>query len=286
MTPGSAAPLWFADYLGAIRRGLIVGGEHPPYSVPPVAFDGVAGNGAASSIAEATFAGSTIARADGGSFLDDGWQPGMLATISGSMANDGTMARVVTVTATTLILLASVAFLAEGPTADVQIAGTVADGFAYYCGPQHLHEWTGADVCTIVPSAGAPGAGLQARRTATIRKALGGLDFTLDIHVWGAEPPDSISFKSGVWDDERYRKPGHILQNVLRVLFALAKGFQAITAVDGWSNETEQLRYGEVLKATFAVSFAIYDFADTMLPSGLALTTGIGQPMIKAPGAT
>lgn len=285
MSIGSAAPLWFADYIGAVRRGLIVGGENPPYASPPVAFDGVLGNTPASTLAEVSFSGSTITRVDAASFLDEGWQPGMTATIAGSDSNDGTARVVASVTASTLVFTGAVLFTTEGPTPDVQLDGTAASGFAYYCGPQHLNDWTGANVCVLVPSTGAPGNGLQARRTATPRKALGGLDFSLDIHVWGGEPPSSVALRSGVWDDERYRAPGEILQNVLRVLFWIAKGFQSITAFDGWANETEKLRHGEALKATFTVSFAIFDYSDTMLPSGLILT-GSGQPIIKAPGAT
>lgn len=287
MTIGSAAPLWFPDYLKAIRRGLIVGGEHPPYSVPPVAFDGVAGKDPASSTVEASFADSTITRSDVGSFVTDGWRPGMTATIAGSDTNDGTASVVASVTATELVFTGAVVFTSEGPTADVELTGTVADGFAYYCGPQHLKDWTGADVCTIVPSIGSPGNGLQARRVATPRKALGSIDFALDVHVWGGEPnPDTVSLASGVWDDERYRNACEIMQNVLRVMFWQAKGFQSIMAFDGWSNDTEKLRHGEMLKATFAVSFAIYDYPDTMIPSGLVLKTGSGQPVIKAPGVT
>lgn len=286
MIAGSAAPLWFADYLAAVRRGLIVGGTSEPYSVPPVAYDGVAGREPAASLALATFAGSAITRTDAGSFLDDGWKPGMTATIAGSDSNDGSAVRVIAVTEGALEFLGAVTFVVEGPTVDVQLAGESVDGFAYYCGPQHLNDWTGANVCVIVPSTGAPGNGLQARRTATPRKALGGLDFALDIHVWGAEPSTSVPLKCGTWDDERYRAAGEIIQNVLRVMFWQAKGFQSIVAFDGWANETEKLRHGEILKATFGVSFAIYDFPDTMLPSGLILTKGSGQPTIKAPGAT
>lgn len=282
MIAGSAAPLWFPDWMHSIYRGLVVGGEHAPYAVPPVAYDGVAGRRGANSIVEGSFAASTITRSDVGSFVADGWLPGMTATVTSSDDNDGAWSVVRYVTATQLVFTGSIALTGEGPTADVSLVGEAVDGFALYVGPQHLQDFTGADVCTIVPSVGAPGGGLQARRTIHDRKALGSLDLTVDIHVWGSEP-DATGLQSGYWDIERYRAPCAILQNVLRVMYWQAKGFQSIQNVEGWVNETEKLRHGEMLVASFAVSFVVYDFPDTLMPSGLVLT-GSGQPTIRAPG--
>lgn len=287
MSPGSAAPQWFADWLHGVRRGLIVGGEHPNQPgvvpAPAVAYDGLTGTEGAESTIEASFSGSSLTRS-AGSFIDDGWRIGMSVVVDGSALNDGTHIAVAAVTDLTLSFTGSVAFTTEIDTAGVELTGTVVDGFALYFGPTHLHAWTDANVCVIVPSIGTPGDGLQARRTATPRKALGAVEFAVDVHIWGAEPAVEVDMRDGFWDIERYRYPGEIAQNVLRVMFWLAKGFHAVTAVDGWSNETEQMRHGELLKFTFSASFPVYDYADTMLPSGLILT-GSGQPTIRAPGA-
>lgn len=77
---------------------------------------------------EATFsaAGRTITRT-AGSFVTDGFKAGMVITPTGSVSNNGTFIKVLTVAAGVLTMTANVTLVDEGPTASVTIVGSEPD---------------------------------------------------------------------------------------------------------------------------------------------------------------
>lgn len=92
---------------------------------------------------EATFANAnpdTLARASG-SFITDGFKPGMRVTIDNAVngANEGTFVRIATVGASTLTFTANVAFTAEAATAGVTIIGSeTEEDYAF----NSVSEWS------------------------------------------------------------------------------------------------------------------------------------------------
>ncbi len=73
---------------------------------------------------EATFANAnpdTLSRA-AGSFVTDGFKPGMRVIVADSVSNDGTYLKIATVAALTLTFTSNVAFVAEAATAGVEVS--------------------------------------------------------------------------------------------------------------------------------------------------------------------
>lgn len=156
------------------------------------------------------------------------------------------------------------------------------DLFALFIGPQWLQAWGNVKTCVIVPSYGEPAQTL-AFRTVGSQRPLGALSLGVDIHVWGDEVlAEDPSPRATIWHDiERYRDAGIIVQNVMRAVLIACTGLNvSYGTVDGWQNETEVLRYGESFLARVAVSFPIYDFAETPvpLPQSLGPRVTVEQP--------
>ncbi len=276
MTPLGNGRRALRKWLDLVVSQLIIGG---PPAAPPVAYDGVAGTEPASSFITATFAGSTITRPSG-SFEVDGWRIGMMLKVTLSGSNNGIYQSVLNVAVSTLTLTSNVVFTAEGPTVGVQLDGSVVDGFALYVGPQWLDRWTGANVCTIVPSYGEPST-LAALHTVGVPEPLGAISMGIDVHVWGDEDASQARDSQSIWHDiERYSTE-EILQNVTRAIhYASAVELVTVGQIDGWQNETEILRFGEAFVYRMAVSIPYYDFDQALvpLPQSLDPRVSIEQP--------
>lgn len=157
------------------------------------------------------------------------------------------------------------------------------DLFGLYVGPQWLQAWGSTKTCVIVPGAGEP-APTMAFHTQGLQRPLGAISLSVDIHIWGDEllvehpsPSDTIYH-----DIERYEGAGIITQNVMRaVLLSCIGAGLTYGTVDGWQNDTEQLRFGESFVLRVAVGFPIYDFAGTAIPQPQALSPRV---TVKQPG--
>lgn len=285
MTIGSAAPLWFPDFLIQVADALVIGA---PPSVPPVAYDGLrARDGAptATSTGAYGFSGNTITGTN--DFVSDGWLPGMTVDVSNSASNDGAWAVVANVEADTLTLTDNVTFVAESAGPTVDLSGASASGFAVFIGSRNLNVWTGPNAAHIVPAFGIPEDAPRMFRTASIAdtpaKPLEAMYLGVDVYVWGAEPGPDVPRDSYRWDAECIRSACEILQNIVRVLSVLSGAFGVMNDAQGWVNETEATRHGEAFVFSWRCSFVVSDFPDPSLESPIAFDA-TGQPSIVRPG--
>lgn len=270
---GSSAPFGFPDWVLSIPTRLVAEG---------IAFDGLR-PGPGSAMIEATFTGRIISRTTG-DFIADGFAVGQAITVGGSASNNGPYQVIAALTATEMTLSFPAAFIAEGPTADVQIDGAPpASAFSVWIGTQNKDRWTPSNSVVFVPSSGAEEKPAAFHSSNAERRHLVTVRWSLTAHVWGIEP-DLESFPGMLWDAERLRSAYQIWENVSRVFKGSAYGFGRIESIDAWDQETPVLRYGESLAMRYSVPIPLYDWPRTRIPTPQLLRPKTGEPKVKGPG--
>jgi hypothetical protein len=155
--------------------------------------------------------------------------------------------------------------------------------FALAVGSQWLDRWSGANACVLVPSSGAAGNGptgsdLRTLQSERDRVALFALRWNIDVHVWGRESPEAVGRAK---DTERLREAFQILNNVARVMYLSTSGYGKWEGVAGVNNDTETMRYGELIVVTFSVSLPVYDYVRTKIPLPQVLQPAAGHPVVS-----
>lgn len=269
---GSSAPFGFPDWVDSIPTRLIAEG---------LAFDGLR-PGPGSALIEATFAGAVLTRS-AGSFIDDGFSVGQILTVAGSTDNDGAYTLIAEMTTDTLTLSAPGAFVAEGPTTDVQVDAAHAEAsFSVWHGTQNRDNWTGANSVVFLPSSGAEEKPAAFHSSNAERRHIATVRWSLTCLIWGVEPRVE-DFPGMKWDAERLRSAYQIWENVARVLKGSAYGFGRIESIDPWDQETAALRFGESLSMRYSVPIPLYDWPRTRTPAPQRLRPKAGEPKVKGP---
>jgi hypothetical protein len=151
------------------------------------------------------------------------------------------------------------------------------NGFALCFGSQWLQQWTGANVAVILPTTGAAGE-LKTLQSTGERRALFALRWAVEVHAWGRESPSAVGRAK---DIERFREAYHIFENVGRVLYVTASAYGRWEGLSGFSTDTEVMRYGELIVATFSVSVPIYDYPKSYIQMPQTLVPGPAAPTVQ-----